>query len=193
MSQYDEYNDEQLVSLLKEGSEAAFTAIHYRYYALLYRHAFHRFTTMRDKQEIEDLLQDLFIKLWDNRADLDPAASFKAYLYTNLRNRILNELSRKKVRQEYINSLQNLLQPDENLAAEEMIREKELIALVEKEVSALPPKMRLAFEMSRNQHLSYDEIAAQLKISPHTARTQVRNVLRILRVKLKGFLFFTFF
>lgn len=193
MGDFSKLPDHELVALLKEGSEPAFNAIHLRYYGLLYRHAFHRFTSLRDKEEVEDLLQDLFIKLWDNRANLDPSASFRAYLYTSLRNRILNDLGKQKIREEYRQSLQHLLQQQAILTTDDMVREKELIALVEKEVAALPPRMRLAFEMSRNQHLSYEEIAEKLNISPHTARTQVRNVLRILRMKFDDLFFFTFF
>lgn len=185
--------DNELVALLQQGSEPAFNVLHLRYYGLLYRHAFHRFTAIQDPQEVEDLVQDLFVKLWDHRANLDPAASFKAYLYTSLRNRVLNDLSKKKVREAYHQSLERFLLQQENLPVDDHLREKELIALVEKEVSALPPRMRLAFEMSRYQHLSYDEIAEKLNISPHTARTQVRNALRILRLKFDDLFFFLFF
>lgn len=194
MRDYYKFSDEELVVLLNKSNHDAFKVIHERYYGLLYRHAFHKFTYLRDKQEVEDILQDLFIKLWENRMEIDPSTSFKAYLYTNLKNRVLNDLAKKKVRQEYLNHLQHLiLHQDAVMTTDHMVREKELIALIEKEVHALPPKMRMAFEMSRNQHLSYDEIAEQLNISPHTARTQVRNVLRILKVKLPNFIFSIFF
>ena len=194
MADYSKSPDGELVVLLKNGSHEAFAILHERYFGLLYRHAFHRFTAFRSKQEVEDVLQDLFIKLWEKRVELDPNASFKAYLYTNLKNRILNDLAKQKVQQQYLDNLQHLIQQqDDNLTTDHIIREKELIALLEKEVNVLPPRMRIAFEMSRNQHLSYEEIAAQLNISPHTARTQVRNVLRILKVKLPHFIFFTFF
>ena len=193
MADYSKSPDGELVVLLKNGSHEAFAILHERYFGLLYRHAFHRFTAFRSKQEVEDVLQDLFIKLWEKRVELDPNASFKAYLYTSLKNRILNDLAKQKVQQQYLDNLQHLLQQqDDNLTTDHIIREKELIALLEKEVNVLPPRMRIAFEMSRNQHLSYEEIAAQLNISPHTARTQVRNVLRILKVKFPHFIFSIF-
>ena len=194
MADYSRSSDAELVVLLKNGSHKAFAILHERYFGLLYRHAFHRFTALRSKQEVEDVLQDLFIKLWENRSELNPDSSFKAYLYTILKNRILNDLAKQKVQQQYLDNLQHLIrQKDDNLTTDLIIREKELIALFEKEVNALPPKMRIAFEMSRNQHLSYEEIATQLNISPHTARTQVRNVLRILKMKFPQFIFSIFF
>ena len=193
MADYSRSPDGELVVLLKNGSHEAFAVLHERYFGLLYRHAFHRFTAFRSKQEVEDVLQDLFIKIWENRTELDPDASFKAYLYTSLKNRILNDLAKQKVQQQYLDKLQQLIKhQDDNLSTDHLVREKELIALLEKEIQVLPPKMRIAFEMSRNEHLSYEEIAALLNISPHTARTQVRNVLRILKGKFPHFIFLFF-
>ena len=193
MTDYFNSSDADLVVLLSNGSHEAFTILHERYFGLLYRHAFHRFTALKSKEEVEDVIQDLFIKLWEKRASLDPAASLKAYLYTSLKNRILNDLAKQKIQQRYLDSLQYLIQQDDHIPTDNLIREKELILLLEKEIKILPPKMRIAFEMSRNQSLSYEEIAAQLKISPHTARTQVRNVLRILKLKVRHFIFSLFF
>ncbi|MNY42006.1 RNA polymerase sigma factor [compost metagenome] len=92
----------------------------------------------------------------------------------------------------YSKSLQEFINKGENVVDLEL-REKELISIVEQEIANLPPQMRLVFEMSRNLELSHKEIASELNISSHTVRTQVRNALRILRVKLSSDIFSIFF
>jgi RNA polymerase sigma-70 factor (family 1) len=185
---YKIQTDQELVHRLKDSDEFAFTEIHYRYYAILYRHAY---KNLADEQEIEDILQDVFIYLWHNRLAIDPAENIAAYLYTAVRNKLLNNFRHSKVKQKHISSLQSFInnhQPE----TDESIRMKQLAAIIDAEVSQLPPKMRQVFEMSRNDNLSHQEIAEQLQISTHTVKKQVNNSLKVLRLKLSG-KFFSFF
>jgi RNA polymerase sigma factor (sigma-70 family) len=78
-------------------------------------------------------------------------------------------------------------------APDETFRIKELVAIIDAEVSALPSQMKLIFEMSRNANLSHREIAEKLNISPLTVKKQVNNSLRILRLKLNTHFFMFFF
>lgn len=187
MANYSTLPDHELLDLLKSGDIAAFTAVHDRYYGLLYSHAYKR---LSQREEVKDILQELFAYLWNNRETIQ-FTSLPAYLYTAARNRILNVYRHQKVRSDHVAAFQAYLGGPEPLA-DELLREKELIALVEKEVAALPPKMRQVFEMSRNLHLSHQEIADQLNLSPLTVRKQVNNSLKILRVKLGGYFFLLF-
>ncbi|MCC8426390.1 RNA polymerase sigma-70 factor [Mucilaginibacter sp. UR6-11] len=177
--------DNELLILLRKGDIGAFTEIHHRYYGVLYRHAGKR---LPQREEIKDLLQDLFSYVWNNREKLVFNTSLAAYLYTATRNRIFNIYKHQKVKLDYVESFQQFLKHDEPIA-DELLREKELIALVEKEVAALPPQMRLIFELSRNQYLSHRQIADQLNISPFTVRKQVNNSLKILRLKLGAYFY----
>jgi RNA polymerase sigma-70 factor (family 1) len=188
MYEYRRYSDVELVLLLKKSDHAAFNEIHKRYYSLLYNHAFKR---LPDREEVKDILQELFAFVWNNRENLVFTSGLAAYLYTSARNRIINVFTKQKVRFEYANSLQQFVEEGESVT-DWKIREKELIAFVEKEIAALPPQMRKVFELSRNAHLSYNEIAELLNTSPHTVRKQVHNVLKILRTKLGTNIFFTF-
>lgn len=180
MSTYQLISDEELAVLLKKGDEKALTEIHERYYGLLFRHAL---TRLNDKEEIRDTLQELFIYLWDNRSSLSFNTSLKSYLYTAIRNRILNIYKRQQVRSDYRESLGEFIEKGE-FVVEEAFRNKELTALVEREVARLPPQMKLIFEMSRNLDMSHKEIAQQLNISPLTVKKQVQNSLRILKARL---------
>jgi len=184
-----EYNEDELLSLLKQGSKDAFNQIYERYYALLYAHAYRK---LQDKDDARNILQMLFVHLWNNREKLVIHSSLSAYLYTAVRNRILNFIRDTKVREKYMVSLQEFSEKGENLV-ESKLQEKELIRIVEQEVAQLPPQMRLVFEMSRNLEMSHQEIANELNISPLTVRTHIRNTLRILRVKLGTNIFSIFF
>ncbi len=186
---YKEYADEQLLSMLKDGDQLALAEIHDRYYAILYAHAYKRFPY---REEIRDLLQELFTYLWNSRSDLKLDTGLPAYLYTAVRNRILNIHRNHKVRSEYASSIKGFADQGETIT-DDQVREKELVRIVAQEIAALPTQMRIIFELSRNQDLSHIEIAQKLGISPQTVRTQVRNALRILRVKLGANIFLILF
>jgi RNA polymerase sigma-70 factor (family 1) len=189
MSVYYSYSDADLITLLKQGDLEAFTSIHRRYYGVLYSHAYKRFP---DREEVKDILQEVFTTLWNNRESINFNVDLRTFLYTAVRNKILNVFKHHKVRTDYITSFQKLIENNEP-TPDETFRIKELIALVEAEVNALPPKMRAIFEMSRNANLSHHEIAEKLNISPATVKKQVNNSLKILRVKLGTHFFMLFF
>jgi RNA polymerase sigma-70 factor (family 1) len=189
MQTYDSYSDDELIGLLRSGDLRAFSAIHNRYYGVLYSHAYKR---LPEREEIRDMLQELFAGLWNNRVTIHLNVNLQAYLYTAVRNRILNIFKHQKIKSAYVASFEKFM-VDYTPMADEDIRIKELIALVEAEVNSLPPQMRLIFNMSRNGNLSHREIAEQLNISPLTVKKQVNNSLKILRVKLGTHFFFLFF
>lgn len=175
--------------MLASGDRSALDEIYKRYHGILYSHAYRRFP---DREEVRDIVHDIFISLWNNRQNLQITTSLPAYLYTSVRNRILNVIRHQKVHDTFAGSLQGFIDKGENIT-DDNLREKELIRLVEQEVAALPPQMRLIFEMSRNLEMSHQQIAAELNLSPLTVRTQVRNALRILKIRLGAHLFSIFF
>jgi len=189
MSGYDSYSDVELTALLREGSLDAFTSIHRRYYGVLYSHAYKR---LPDREEVKDILQELFTFIWNNRETINFNVNLQAYLYTAVRNKILDVFKHQKIRSNYVTSFASFLINNEP-TPDETLRIKELITIIDAEVSTLPPQMRLVFELSRNANLSHHEIAEKLNISPLTVKKQVNNSLRILRVKLGTHFFMLFF
>ncbi|WP_183558552.1 RNA polymerase sigma factor [Mucilaginibacter sp. SP1R1] len=189
MPLYHVYSDKELAYLLNDGDELAFTEIYNRFYGLLYRHAY---KSLPDPEALKDVLQEVFVYLWNKRASINPEDNLAAYLYTAVRNKLLNNFRHLKIKNDYITSFQDYLdnkQPE----ADEAIRIKQLIAIVEAEVAMLPAQMRLIFQMSRNNNFSHQEIANQLNISVLTVRKQVNNSLKILRLKLGSKFFSLFF
>jgi RNA polymerase sigma-70 factor (family 1) len=180
MHPYCKTIDDELMALLREGDVSAFEEIHRRYYPVLYSHAYRR---LPEREEVKDILQEVFTYLWNNRLTLTFESGINAYLYTCVRNRIINIYRHHKIKDLYLHSIECFAQnPDIN--TDEHLRTKELIALLEREIQALPPKMSVVFRMSRQEQLSHKEIAEKLDISVFTVRKQINNSLKILRVKL---------
>jgi len=180
MNTYNALSDEVLTSLLKEGDKNAFTEIYTRYFRLLYIHAFKR---LKDEDEARDVVHDLFEFVWLKREQIEITTKFSSYLYTAVRNRIFTLGLRSDRKTLYLDSLKDFISKGEFLT-DLRIRERELSAIIEKEINALPPQMKKVFEMSRKEGMSHKDIAEALGTSEHTVRTQVKKSLRILRTKL---------
>lgn len=180
MSTYSAYTDHELVNLLKQGNKDAFTEVFARYNRLLFVHA-HKL--LNDKEEARDLVQEIFVLIWENRESLNLKSNFSGFLYTAVKNRIFDLLAHKKVEARYLESVQAYFDKGtdqtDHLARTQLLRE-----LIEREIGFLPPKMREVFELSRMKHLSHKEIAGQLDLSEKTVKNQVNNALKILRTKL---------
>jgi RNA polymerase sigma-70 factor (ECF subfamily) len=186
-SAYHLFTDVELTKLLVSGDHKAFIEIYNRFQALLYVYAC---KITKDREEAEDIVQEVFIYLWDKRSTIILKSNISSYLYSAVRYKFFNLLDHKKIRTDYTKSFQNFLDAGEYIT-DNYIREKEFSQLIEKEISALPDKMREIFELSRRQNLSRQEIAEKLNISEKTVKNQISNALKILRGKL-GFFPFLF-
>lgn len=180
MLSYSILPDKELVSLVREGDEASFAEIYNRFYGILYLHAYKR---LNNEEEARDVIHELFTALWIKRESFEIETNLSGYLYSSIRNRILDIITHKKVEEKYLDSLQNYIDHDFNYA-DHLVRERDLAKLIEKEISFLPPKMREVFELSRKSHLSHKEIAILLGLSEQTVRTQIKKALKILRLRL---------
>lgn len=177
--------DEELFALLKQGDDRAFDAIYNRYHGILFIHAYR---LLQDKEEARDVIQDLFVGLWTKASCIELKSSLSGYLYKSVRNRVLDIVAHKKVESGYVESLQQFMREGE-IITDHYMREQELISLIEREVSLLPPRMREVFELSRMGNMSHKEIAAKLRISDKTVKKQINYAIRALRMKLTSFLF----
>ena len=184
MREYVKLSDAELASLLKEGDSNAYTEIFNRYSRLLVAHGFR---LLGDQDEANDVVQDVFLALWQKRNELVFTTSLSSYLYTAIRNRILNRMAHQKIVDKYADSMLQFMESGYTLA-DDKLRERELAALIEKEIEALPAKMKEVFIMHKMEELSYKEISEKLSISDKTAKQQVYNALKILKVKITSIL-----
>ncbi len=189
MLPYSTLQDQALFDLIKSEDKTAFKEVYERYFDVLYVHAYKR---LHDKEEAQDVVQEIFTILWDKRESILLTTSLPAYLYTAVRNRILNIISHQQVASNYIQSLQHFIDQG-SCQTDHLARENQLIAMIEKEIAALPPRMQEIFALSRKAYLSHREIAEELDLSEQTVKKQVNNALRILRTRLGLFLFILLF
>lgn len=181
-------SDTELIELLKSNDALAYTIIYNRYFDVLYLHAYQK---LRDKEEAQDLLHELFAQLWNKRATIVINSSLSGYLYTAVKNKVLDVISHQEVESRYIKSLQGYVEQGYCIT-DHRIREKQLSVLIESSIASLPQKMREVFDLSRKEKHSHKEIAAMLNLSEQTVKKQINNALKILRTKLALMLFISF-
>jgi len=181
MQDYKIISDNELIQLLKESDHAAYTEIYNRYFHLLYVHGFKK---LQDEGLAKDVLQDVFATLWFKRESDVELSNLGGYLYTAVRNKIFDLFAHEHVKSKYLDSLNAYLSTHTSAPTDHLVRENELKAYIEKEIQALPPKMKRIFEMSRKANLSHKEIAEKLNVSENNVSKQVNNALRLLKTKL---------
>jgi RNA polymerase sigma-70 factor (ECF subfamily) len=139
-------------------------------------------------EDSEDIVQDVFYKIWKNRAHLDESQSFVSYLFSAVKNSSLNLLDRKKHESKYteIMALLYLRQRQEN--GIETLVARDLEHDFSKALEHLPHECRKIFELSRFEGLKYQQIAERLNISIKTVETQMSRALFKIRFELKDHL-----
>jgi len=185
MSVYSKFSDEELSALLKEGDHHAYTEIYNRFKAPLYVHAYNK---LRNTEEAKDLVQELFVSLWNNRETLHLGSHLSAYLYTSVRHKVFRTIARLGMQYAYLSSIQDSVNQGICIT-DYRARENQLQEIINREIDALPAKMREIFLLSRRHNLSHSEIAEKLGIAEPTVKKQVNNALKTLRVKLGIFTF----
>jgi RNA polymerase sigma-70 factor (ECF subfamily) len=162
------------------------------------RHAFERlfkdnyrpltaysFRFVRDLPTAENIVQDVFLKLWQSRESLLITTSLVHYLFRSVRNHSLNQLEKLKVRSGYQKYLVENSLHDEDFST--FYPEIGLLEKIEKAISALPEKRQEIFLLAREEGLKYREIAEQLDISVKTVEAQMTMALKQLRESLKEY------
>lgn len=183
MADYSAIPDAALVALLKKSDRQAFTEIYNRFKGALYVYAC---KIVKEEDLAEDLVQEIFISLWDKRETVVFKTTVSAYLFTAVRYKFFDWVDKQKVRDDYAASLQVFIDQGE-WATDNLIAERELLNFVDQQIELLPEKMRAVFLLSYKDNLSFKEIGLRLKISDKTAQNQANTALKILRGKLGTF------
>lgn len=188
MGIYSTHTEAELMVLLKKGDHAVYLEIYDRYKAPLQQHAYKK---LKHPQDVQDVIQELFTELWDRRESLFITSGLANYLFIAIRNRSLNLIYKRRKESHYLDSLEEFISEGNHLIDLQM-REKEFAALIQKEIDALPPRMKEVFKLSREEALSHKQIAERLGTSETTVAKQMTNVLKILRKKLGASYFIIF-
>lgn len=142
-------------------------------------------TFLRDSAETEDVVQQVFVSLWEKREQTDIHTSIRSVLYASVRNACLNKLKHQKVRDAYATEVKHT-QTDEDVSDSAQLNE--LNQRIEEAISDLPEQCARIFRMSRFEQLRYQEIADQLGISVKTVENQMGKALKRVRESLADYL-----
>jgi len=176
-----EINLEKILFELANDDPMAMDALFSHYYPRLYNFS-RAFLKMEDG--IDDILQDVFLKIWRNRQNIKNAHTFNSYLFTITKNHLLNELrsrlNNQKIRDQiYRASAAKEYLLFENTGFEELQGKVELI------VNDLPSKQKEIFKLSRFDGLSHKEIAEQMNITTKTVEYHITQAIKFLKEKLE--------
>ncbi len=177
-------DDNLLFSLVKQDNKSAFDTLFRKYYVRLCRYTCH---FIASTPEAEEIVQQVFIRLWEQRQQISINTSLLAYLYTSVRNQSMNELKKEKIRRHYEEEfvIQKSLTEETTTGNP---GEEKLKRAIEKACLQLPPKCREIFELSRNDGLTYEEIAEYLSLSKKTVENQMAIAFQKLRQQLQPYL-----
>ncbi|MEN8204324.1 MAG: RNA polymerase sigma-70 factor [Bacteroidota bacterium] len=173
-------SENHMVKRLRAGHEGTYAQLFHEYYRPLTVFA-NKY--VNDLDSARELVQDLFVSMYENRKSLLISTSLKSYLYQSVRNRCLNHLKRIKVGRQHLEQIGKYMNSHESL--EELILENELENRIFQIISRLSPKCREVFTLSRVHGLKNQEIAVRLELSIRTVETHISNALKILRTKLE--------
>ncbi|MCS4226988.1 RNA polymerase sigma-70 factor [Sphingobacterium sp. BIGb0165] len=174
-------NDISLFHAFKAGNDDAFSKIYQLYAEPLIDYASRKVKSM---DEARDLIQDLFIYLWEKRTDLNINQSLRAYLFRSLNRRILNYYRRNNTREEYASYLLKMEHAVSN--PDHSVELKDLQHNIQFAISKMPNKVREIYRLSREEYMSIKEIAQHLNLSEQTVKNQLTSALSIMKQILKG-------
>ncbi len=176
-------NDSSLITSIKAGNYSAFESIFRKYYPVLCAYA-HRFVEMDD---VEDVVEDCMVWLWEKRESLVINTTLNQYLFSMVRHKALNVLTRKGIADKaaawYFSSLK-----DRSMMDIDQYQVEELKKRIQEGIQSLPESYRNAFVMHRFQGLSYKEIAEENNVSVKTIDYRIQQALKIMRKHLSDYL-----
>jgi len=140
------------------------------------------FTIVKDSGEAEDIVQSMFVKIWEKRGELEIKHTIRSYLFKAVYHQCINQLEHRTVKQKHKLHIAHEMHGETQLPE---TFQQELEENITAAINTLPGQCRKIFMMSRYDQLRYAEIASQLNISVNTVENQISKALKILRTKLK--------
>ncbi len=183
MRSYAQKTDAELLALLRQSDERAFTELYDRYWKRLFVVAAKRINNLEDAEEI---VQDIFTALWRRRETLSLTSDLANYLTVSVKYRVIKTLDKYYNQQRYVDSLVYDSQIDDS--TQEWLAFDELQTELAKYVQQLPEKCQLVFRLSREEGYSQKQIAEELQISEKTVEAHLGKAFKTLRSKLASFM-----
>ena len=174
-------SEENIIQRVRSGDQTALEEIFRTHYDGLCRFTAH---LINSSDDVEDLVQDIFVRIWLKRENWHPKGSIRAYLFKAAHNQALNFLKSRQVRDVANVQIDDLFPSDSSTDPVEEMINRDVKASISKAIETLPKKCRLVFTLNRQDGLSYSEIADVLNISVRTVENQIARALKALRKEL---------
>ena len=174
--------DKSIIRKFKEGDAVAFDAIYHMYSKKLYNFAC---GLLKDPDSAGELVQEVFVNLWEKRNQIDTQFNFENYIFTITYNSI-RKFFRKKSMENKVKDFLLKNSPEAIENTDDSIIFDELLVLANQTIEKLPPKRKTVYKLSRQEEMSIKEIAGKLNISTRTAESHLAKALKFLKEELAG-------
>jgi len=174
--------DIKIIKRFKEGDAEAFDAI-YRIYS---KKMFHfALGLIKDQDISRDLIQEVFVNIWEKRDQVNPELNFDNYVFTITYNSIRKFFRKKSIETKVVDHLVNN-SPKVMDSTDGTLIYNELLELANRAIETLPPKRKKVYKLSKQEGMKIKEIAGKLDISPRTAENHLAKALKFLKEELAG-------
>ncbi|MBL7735561.1 MAG: RNA polymerase sigma-70 factor [Chitinophagaceae bacterium] len=173
MKSFQPYNDQELLKALRAGDESAFTQLYRQYSPRIY---YNILSLVKDELTAEELVQDIFTKVWRKRESIHIEKTIAAYLFTVSRNRVYDFFQEVKRDRELYARIRAAA-AEHYSYIEEILFARENEALLQKAIASLPPQRRRAFELCKMEGMTYREASEEMGVSLSTLKDHMSNAL----------------
>ncbi|GAB3907344.1 RNA polymerase sigma-70 factor [Larkinella knui] len=184
LSSLKEWDDDQVLSAMSEGNRLALAELYERYWYVLYRVAFQK---TKSSEMAEELVQDLFVQLWQKRASLT-VRRVDSYLFGALKYSVIDSIKSRIVHEKF-QEYQQFFAPQVDSSTEDQLAYSDLLGTIETELLKLPPKTQEVFRMSRFEGQTIPEISQKLALTDKAVEYHLSKALKLLRTQLRDYSF----
>lgn len=183
------FDEPECVKAIKQGDPSAFEQLFIKYYSKLSRFTYRY---VQSETVAESLTQEVFVRVWEQRDQLDPTRNIRSFLYQSVRNEALDYLEHKDIVHQKLSLLRithkMVTLPDISAYNHDTtsFNKQKFWSFVQDQIESLPSKTRHIYKLSRKDGLTYNEIAEVLDVSPKTVEYHITKALEALRQEFKN-------
>ncbi len=181
MKQYISLSDQELACRVKQGEKGAFRELYDRYAPRIFRFSL---SYLKNNDDSEELVQNTFLKIWENRGKLDTEKNVKAFIFKIAVNTIYDFIRHKNIEQAYVDYQKLNFSPDENYTWHSVIYE-EMLQNLHELMRQMPKQQQAIFQLSKIEGLSNDEIALKLNLSKRTVENHLYKAVSYLKINFQ--------
>ena len=178
------YSDKELMQEIKADNMLAFDVLYKKYCKRVYKFGY---SILKSPEESENLMQDVFLNLWENRHKVEKDSSIKSYVFTITYNSAISIIRKKARESEFIEYLKSMQEINEEEPVNIELEYNELTNKLDEIIKALPQRQKEVYLLHKVEGLKYKEIAERLNISENTIENHMSRALKIIREKLGNY------